>query len=110
LIGVPPSLEHFTRDFFDQLLTGGVFYRPEDELPFVRRSFYHVPDMQANRFQQRGGKDHGGGVSVGYDGQLWHDFLLATILSDPGKNALYVRPNSIMVSQAARQFSGDRPR
>ena len=100
LIGVPPSLEHFTRDFFDQLLTGGVFNRPEDELPFVRSSFYHVPDVQANRFQQRGGKDHGGGVSVRYDCQLWMVFSLPPFYPIPEERPL--RPPKLHNGQSGR--------
>src|SRR5262249_34683622 len=83
LVGVPPSLEHVSRNLLKQSLAGRVIDRPEDDLLVAQGGLQGVPDARAQRLQDRGGKDDRGRVPMRDDGQSWHGYLLTAIL--PGR-------------------------
>src|SRR6266404_4653411 len=76
-IRVFPLLENIVRDVVEQSAANGVVARLKNELTLTKGGFEHVANSQADRRQDRQGKDNGRRISVGNDGQLRHlDFLI----------------------------------
>jgi hypothetical protein len=80
LKGVSPLLEHFLGDVLNPSAAFGVFGGLENELPIGQGNVHYVPDAEPERFEDRGGQDHGGRIPVRNKGQLWHGYLLIPIL------------------------------